>query len=218
MLPCIEVDRAIVPDGGELKLMQRGHEFSIMRGATELMNSRRGKSEERLATLSAERIGKRAKARVLIGGLGMGLTVRAALAHFGAEAELIVAELVPAVIAWAGGLLAPVHGKSFSDPRVRLEQRDVTELIGRDGPFDAILLDVDNGPDGLSRPANDRLYDARGLAAYKTALTAGGHVAIWSARPGYRFFERLKQGGLKIEEVRVRAGGALHIICIATRT
>lgn len=217
MLAWKQVDRTSVPDGGELKLMQRGDEFSIMSGATELMNSRRGGSEEQLAILAAGRIGKRDGARILIGGLGMGFTLRAALAHFPAQCEIIVAELVPAVIAWAKGPLAGVHGASLTSPRVILYEGDVAPVISHNGPFDAILLDVDNGPDGLSRPANDRLYDARGLAAARAALNPGGVLAIWSAAPDQRFVNRLRQTGLKVEELRVRAGGARHIVWLAVK-
>lgn len=217
MLAWKQVDRTSVPGGGELKLMQRGDEFSIMSGATELMNSRRGGSEEQLAILAAARLGKRDRSRILIGGLGMGFTLRAALAHFSGQCEIIVAELVPAVIAWAKGPLAGVHGASLACPRVILCEGDVAPAISRDGPFDAILLDVDNGPDGLSRPENDRLYDARGLAAARAALNPGGVLAIWSAGPDQRFVNRLRQTGLKVEEVRVRAGGARHIVWLAVK-
>ncbi|SDG15554.1 spermidine synthase [Pelagibacterium luteolum] len=217
MRPWTERDRAQVPDGGELKLMQRGHEFSIMSGAIELMNSRRGGSEEQLAILAAKRLGEKSNARILIGGLGMGFTLRAALSHFPADSTIVVAELVPAVIAWAKGLLSDVHGESLTDPRVALQETDVAQSIARDGPFDAILLDVDNGPDGLSRAANDQLYTARGLAAAKVALSPGGLLAIWSSGPDAKFVNRLKQTGLIVEEIRVRAGGARHLIWVATK-
>lgn len=217
MLAWKQVDRTSVPGGDELKLMQRGDEFSIMSGATELMNSRRGGSEEQLAILAADRIGKRDRTRVLIGGLGMGFTLRAALAHFSAQCEIIVAELVPTVIAWAKGPLAGVHGESLACPRVVLHEGDVAPVISDNGPFDAILLDVDNGPDGLSRPANDQLYNARGLAAARAALNPGGVLAIWSAAPDQRFAKRLRQTGLEVEEVRVRAGGARHLVWLARK-
>lgn len=217
MRPWIELDRAKVPDGGELKLMQRGHEFSIMSGAIELMNSRRGGSEEQLAILAAQRLGEKSNTRILIGGLGMGFTLRAALNHFSKDSQILVAELVSAVIAWAKGPLSGVHGDSLVDPRVTLHESDVARSIASDGPFDAILLDVDNGPDGLSRSANDQLYTARGLAAAKAALSQGGLLAIWSSGPDAKFANRLKQTGLLVEEVRVRAGGARHLIWIATK-
>lgn len=217
MLAWKQVDRAPVPGGSELRLMQRGDEFSIMSGTTELMNSRRGRSEEQLAILAAKRIGKRDGTRILIGGLGMGFTLRAALAHFSEQCEIIVAELVPSVIAWAKGPLAGVHGASLTYPRVILHEGDVAPVIRHHGPFDAILLDVDNGPDGLSRSENDQLYDAKGLAAAQAALNPGGVLAIWSAAPDQRFAKRLRQAGLDVEEVRVRAGGARHLVWLATK-
>ena len=221
MLPWIKLDETTMPGGGVLKLMQRGSEFSIMSGTIELMNSRLSGSEEQLATLSAARIGTRPTPRILIGGLGMGFTLRAALATFGAEAEIVVAELVPAVVEWARGPLAAIHGTSLDDPRVTLHRGDVATAITPEKPFDAILLDVDNGPDGLSRPANDRLYSAAGLAAARTALTPGGHLAVWSSAPDARFTKRLKQSGMTVEEITVRATrsgkGARHTIWFATR-
>jgi spermidine synthase len=221
MLPWIKLGRAKVPGGDELQLMQRGTEFSIMAGTTELMNSRLSGSEEALAQLSAERIGMRSGARVLIGGLGMGFTLRKALASFAPDSAIWVAELVPEVIAWARGPLQPIHGTSLDDPRVTVFTGDVGDAIGQGAPFDAILLDVDNGPDGLSRPANDRLYSAAGITRSKSALTKGGHLAVWSSAPDARFTRRLQQSGLIVEEVGVRAHGkrgARHTIWFATKS
>lgn len=221
MLPWVKLDETIMPGGGQLRLMQRGSEFSIMSGTIGLMNSRMSGSEEQLATLSAARIGKRPGARILIGGLGMGFTLRAALTAFGPDSHIVVAELVPAVIAWARGPMAELHGSSLDDPRVTIHEGDVAAAITARKPFDAILLDVDNGPDGLSRPANDRLYSAAGLAASKAALTPGGHLAVWSAYPDAPFSKRLKQSGMLIEEIGVRersnGKGARHLIWFATR-
>lgn len=220
MIPWQKLDETTMPGGGELRLMQRGTEFCIFSGPVGLMNSRMTGSEEKLATLSAERVGQRRNARILIGGLGMGFTLRAALAAFRPDAEITVAELVPAVIAWARGPLRPIHGDSLDDPRVRLHEGDVRTAIGAGGPFDAILLDVDNGPDGLFRPENDRLYSAAGLGAARAALTPGGHLAVWSAYPDAAFSKRLGQSGMEIEEVRVRersnGKGARHLIWFAT--
>jgi spermidine synthase len=214
------LDTAAVPgDGGELRLMRRGAEYSIMAGSIELMNSRLSGSEEALATLAHERIGDRAKARVLIGGLGMGFTLRAALGLFGADAGIVVSEIVPAVIAWARGPLAGLHGDSLSDARVTIREGDVANLIA-EGGWDAILLDVDNGPRGLSRPGNDGLYGPAGLAAAKRALTPGGLLAVWSSAPDHGFTRRLMQGGYAVEEIAVRAHrgrGARHVIWVATR-
>ncbi|MDB5542370.1 MAG: spermidine synthase [Devosia sp.] len=223
MLPWIELDRAMMPGGGELRLMQRGAEFTIFSGMIGLMSSRMSGSEEVMAELAAERIGMRPRARVLIGGLGMGFTLRAALASFRPDAELKVAELVPAVIAWARGPLKTVHGESLDDPRVVLREGDVGRVMAADRQkFDAILLDVDNGPEGLGRPANDRLYDHGGLAAAKAALRPGGMLAVWSVAPDAKFTKRLQQTGMQVEEIRARAhgkrSGARHLIWVATKT
>ena len=222
MIPWQHLDTAQVPgDGDELRLMRRGTEYSIMTGGIELMNSRLSGSEEALATLAAERIGARAKARVLIGGLGMGFTLRAALAAFGPDAEIVVAELVPGVIAWARGPLGELYGDSLSDARGLIREGDVGELIGaEDAAWDAILLDVDNGPGGLSRKENDGLYSTAGLAAAKRALRPGGVLEVWSSTRDSAFTRRLKQAGYDVEEIGVRAHkgrGARHVIWMATK-
>jgi spermidine synthase len=223
VLPWTLLDTAQVPGGGgELRLMRRGAEFSIMLGANELMNSRRGGSEEALAGIACERIRARERPRILIGGLGMGFTLRAALAALGSEARIVVAELVPAVVAWARSSMAEVFGKSLTDPRVSIREADVGDLIrsGR-SPYDAILLDVDNGPEGLTRKSNDRLYDLEGLSAARAMLRSGGVLAVWSSGPNPGFTQRLRKTGFDVDEVRVRAngvrGGARHVIWIATR-
>lgn len=222
MIPWQHLDTAQVPgDGDELRLMRRGNEFSIMTGGIELMNSRLSGSEEALATLAFERIGARVRARVLIGGLGMGFTLRAALAAFGEDAEIVVAELVPGVITWARGPLGELYGDSLSDPRVTLHQGDVGELIGAgDGAWDAILLDVDNGPGGLSRKENDGLYSPTGLTTARRALRSGGVLEVWSSTRDTAFTQRLKRAGYTVEEIGVRAHkgrGARHVIWMATR-
>jgi spermidine synthase len=221
MIPWVQLGAAPVPGGGELRLMRRGAEFSIRLGVKELMNSRLSGSEEALAQLACARIRNRARARLLIGGLGMGFTLRAALAALGADAKIEVAELIPAVAQWAEDEMAEIFAGSLKDPRVRLELTDVARLIGGGARYDAILLDVDNGPEGMTRQANDRLYDARGLAAARSALSPGGVLAVWSCGPDRRFTQRLRDAGLAVEEIRVRArgagGGARHIIWLATR-
>jgi spermidine synthase len=223
VIPWLLLDTAEVPDGGgTLRLMRRGTEFSIMAGATELMNSRLSGSEEALAALASARLLASPAPRVLIGGLGMGFTLRAALAAFGPEARIVVAELVPAVIAWARGPMAALYGDCLADPRLDLWTGDVAALIRAEvDAFDAILLDVDNGPDGLTRAANDSLYDAAGLRAALRALRPGGLLAVWSSAPDAGFTQRLKRGGFAVEEVRVRAngkrGGARHVIWVATK-
>ena len=222
MIPWSVVDTAQVPGGGELRLKQRGAEFSIMLGQDELMNSRLSGSEEALATIACGKIRRRKTPRILIGGLGMGFTLRAALAALEPDARIVVAELVPAVVAWARGPMAEVFGTSLTDPRVSVREADVGDVI-RSGAaaFDAILLDVDNGPEGLTRKTNDALYDLKGLSIARMALRPGGVLAVWSSGPNPKFTWRLRKAGFAVEEVRARAngprGGARHVIWIATR-
>ena len=212
----------VADDGGELRLMQRGEEYSIMSGSIELMNSRVSGSEEALATLVSARLGDAPAPCVLIGGYGMGFTLRAALASLGAKARVTVAELAPEVIAWARGPMARLTAGCLDDPRVRVVEGDVARLIGAaEGVYDAILLDVDNGPEGLSRAANDRIYDRAGLDAARRALRPGGILAVWSSSPSAPFSRRLRQAGFQVEEHRVRSGrnggGARHMIWLAVR-
>ena len=222
MIPWEKIDTARIPGTeGELRLMRRGKEFSIMLGTNELMNSRLSGSEAALATLAAKKIEKVAKPVVLIGGLGMGFTLRAALAVLGSKAQIVVAELVPAVVAWARGPMAGIFGDSMTDPRVSIRETDVTEIIrSHRGAFDAVLLDVDNGPEGLTRKANDRLYRSVGLQAAHAALRPGGVLAVWSSGPNPAFTKRLRSVGFDVNEINVRAtgrgGGARHVIWIAT--
>jgi spermidine synthase len=220
MIRWVQLDAAQIPDGGELRLMQRGTEFSIMSGTIELMNSRLGGSEEALANLSCARIAGRSRPRLLIGGLGMGFTLRAALAALPADAEVVVAELLPAVVAWARGPMAHIFEGSLEDPRVSVREADVADVIAASDGWDAILLDVDNGPGGLNREANDRIYDAGGLRAARAALRPGGVLAVWSAAPDPRFVQRLRRGGWAVEEKHARASrsgrGSRHVIWLAT--
>ena len=221
MIPWIQLDSTTIPDGGELRLMRRGAELSIMSGSIELMNSRLSGSEVALASLACARLQGRPKPRVLVGGLGMGFTLRAALAELSRDAVVTVAELVPAVVAWARGPMAQLFEGCLEDPRVTVRQADVAEVIaGARGAFDAILLDVDNGPGGLNRDANDRLYSLGGLAAAKRALRPGGVLAVWSAGRDDGFTRRLRSAGYGAEEIPVRATGgrrgARHVIWLAT--
>ena len=225
MIPWVHLDTATVPDGGgELKLMQRGHEFAIMSGAIELMNSRLAGSEKALATLACERLSDRPKAHLLIGGFGMGFTLRAALEALPPTGQVTVGELVPAVVAWARGPMAHISGDCLEDPRLTIVEGDVTALIkgARPGTYDAILLDVDNGPESLSRPANDQLYNGAGLLAAQRGLTPGGILAVWSSAPDDNFTRRLRKAGYLVEEVKVRATGgkrgARHVIWLATKS
>jgi spermidine synthase len=223
VIPWTLLDTAQIPGGGgEIRLMRRGAEFSIRLGHNELMNSRVSGSEEALATLACERIRARERPRILIGGLGMGFTLRAALAVLGTEARIVVAELVPAVVAWARGPMKDVFGESLTDPRVNVCETDVGRLMRAGASaFDAILLDVDNGPAGLTRQANDALYDPPGLNAARATLRPGGVLAVWSSGPDVNFTRRLRKAGFGVDEIRVRAhgarGGARHVIWIATR-
>ena len=221
MIPWELLDSARLPGGATLKLKRRGVEFSIMLDANELMNSRLSGSEEALATLACQKIATRQAPDLLIGGLGMGFTLRAALAVLGPQARLCVAELVPEVIGWAQGPMASVFAGSLEDPRVRLACVDVAGEIARQSArWDAILLDVDNGPDGLTQPANDRLYRPEGLRAARQALKIGGVLAVWSAHDDERFTQGLKKAGFEVEIAKIRAGrgkGARHTIWLASR-
>lgn len=219
--PAILIDTADIPGGGELRLMQRGEDFAIMFEREQLMGSWVSGSEEALATLVCERLGVRAE-RLLIGGLGMGFTLAAALTAAPAGATIVVAELVPKIVSWAAGPLAHIFGTSLDDPRVTIDIKDVHDVIvGSPDGFDAILLDVDNGPDGLISLANERLYCNWGLRTAHAALRPGGILAIWSAYPDDDFFDRLQDAGFEVEEVKVRADGdrkgRRHTIWLATK-
>jgi len=223
MIPWLQLDTARVPGADvQLRLMQRGAEFSMMLGQNELMSSRLSGSEEALATLACRRIETVKRPHLLIGGLGMGFTLRAALAVLGSDARIMVAELVPAVIAWARGPMADIFGDSLDDPRTSIREADVVDVIASHGSaFDAILLDVDNGPEGLIRKANDALYDLKGLNAIRRALRPGGVLAVWSSGPNPQFSKRLRAAGFDVNEVAVRAttkrSGARHVIWFATK-
>ncbi len=222
MVPWQHLDTAPVPGGGEMRLSRRGAEFSIRLGQVELMNSRLSGSEEALAALACEALGVRRKPRILIGGLGMGFTLRAALADFDADAEIIVAELVPAVVTWAKGPMAELFAGCLEDSRVSIKVGDVGSIM-REGAsrFDAILLDVDNGPEGLTRRSNDALYDLRGLGDAYLAIKPGGILAVWSQGPDTKFPQRLQRTGFVVDEHRVRANkgrsGARHLIWLGRR-
>jgi spermidine synthase len=223
MIPWLQLDTARVPGADvQLRLMQRGAEFSMRLGQNELMSSRLSGSEEALATLACRRIEAVKRPHLLIGGLGMGFTLRAALAVLGSDARIMVAELVPAVIAWARGPMADIFGDSLDDPRASIREADVVDVIrSHDSAFDAILLDVDNGPEGLIRKANDALYDLKGLKAIRRALRPGGVLAVWSSGPNPPFSKRLRAAGFDVNEVAVRAttkrSGSRHVIWFATK-
>ena len=223
MIPWQKLDTARIPGtDDELRLMRRGKEFSIKLGSNELMNSRLSGSEEALATLAAKRMEKVANPHMLIGGLGMGFTLRAALGALPDDARVVVAELVPAVVEWARGPMADLHQGTLDDPRVDIHVGDVGALIrSKTAAYDAILLDVDNGPDGLTRASNDSLYNHTGLRAAKAALRPNGVLAVWSSAPDSAFTRRLREVGFATDEVNVRAngkrGGARHVLWMATK-
>ena len=215
------IGTAIVPGGDALRLFRRGDDFMIVLDRNELMNSRMSGSEEALATLVCDRLRHRIAPRLLIGGYGMGFTLRAALEVLPRAASITVAELVPEIMEWARGPMAGLTAGCLDDPRVEIAEGDVAELI-EEGTYDAILLDVDNGPDGLTRPQNDRLYSAAGLTLAKAALKPKGILAVWSAAPDAAFTRRLECGGFSVEVIAVRARkegkGAHHRIWLARRS
>lgn len=224
MNPWKLIDRCEIPaEGGEMRLYQRAEEHSIaVVGEGELMNSRVFGSEEALAELGCSPVAQRAMARVLVGGLGMGYTLAAALRHLGPDAEVVVAELVPAVVRWNREYLGAYAGHPLEDPRVTVREGDIARILKRErDSFDAILLDVDNGPEGLTHKANDWLYGDAGLAAVHDTLRPGGVLAVWSAGPDRGFSERLRRAGFEVavHTVRAHAGrrGARHTIWLATR-
>jgi spermidine synthase len=220
VIPWQHLDSTKLPDGGELKLARRGSEFSIRLAGAELMNSRLSASEEALATLAAVKLAGRKAPRILVGGLGMGFTLRAALGVFGPDARIVVAELLPAVVAWGRGPMAELFVGSLDDRRVSVEVADVAQVI-RAGRWDAILLDVDNGPEAMTQSANDSLYGAGGIAAAWRGLNPGGVLGVWSEGPNPAFAKRLQRGGFAVEETRVAAhrgkSGRRHVIWMGTR-
>jgi len=223
MLPREPLATAQIPGGDTLTLIRHGRDFIIMLGRDELMGTRMQFSEEQLAKLTIDQLDAQAP-RVLIGGYGMGFTYRAALAHLPVNGRVVVAEIVPEILEWASGPLVGLTGDSLADPRGSVEVRDVAELIDEAGStqgYDAILLDVDNGPDGIVRDANDRLYTRTGLAKARDALNPGGILAIWSAAPDPAFTRRLKSAGFAVEarEVRARPNnkGPRHTIWFARK-
>jgi len=223
MIPWEFIGSARLPESrDELRLYRRGGEFSIRFAAGELMNSRAHESEDALADLACAKIADRPKPRVLVGGLGMGFTAAAVLKHLGAAGRVVVAELAPAVVEWNRGPLAELAGRPLQDARLRVREIDVGRVI-REAPqaYDAILLDVDNGPGGLACKANDRLYSMAGLKAAHAALRPAGVLAIWSAASDRAFSKRLRRAGFELEEVcshaRAAGRGGRRTIWLAVR-
>ncbi|WP_375383542.1 spermidine synthase [uncultured Sphingomonas sp.] len=201
------IDTAPVGNGGHLRLLRRGAAYSIQLGDDELMGSEAAESEQALAHLTINRMRKQ-RDRVLIGGLGMGFTLRAALAELPSNTAIVVAEVVPKVLGWARGPLAHLFGDALDDPRLTIEVGDVHDvIIASPGGFDGIMLDVDNGPDGFIDVANDRLYCNWGLRASYTALRPGGVLAVWSAYDDPAFLARLNNAGFLAEEIKVNDPG-----------
>lgn len=225
MIPWEEIERARVlhyecPGGEELVLRRRGQEFSIRTSGTELMNSRVHGSEDALAVLTHKRMRNTKDIKVLIGGLGMGFTLAAALDKAAPGTCVTVAELVPEVIEWNQKYLGHLAGNPLDDPRVKVEQGDVAKVMAR-ALWDAIILDVDNGPAGLTSRSNDRLYGRAGLKLAFSSLAPGGVLSVWSSGPDDGFTRRLKQCGFKAETVLVRSGqsgkGGKHTIWLAVK-
>lgn len=223
MLPWKLLDSAKVPGSdSELRLYQRNTEFSIRVDGQELMNSRVYAAEDALSELGCARIKARPKARVLIGGLGMGYSLTTALGQLGPDAVVVIAELVPAVVSWNRGPLGHLANHPLNDPRVAVREEDVGQVMRQARePYDAILLDVDNGPEGLTRESNDWLYGAAGLSTARAALRPTGVLGVWSASPDRSFLQRLKRAGFEVDEISVRARGAKkgprHTIWLASR-
>ena len=219
--PIHVVSSAVLPEGGRLLLLRCGGDFSIQLDDEELMGSTDHISEEALATAVASRL-PHLDGEVLIGGLGMGFTLGAALAAWGPEARVEVAELLPEVVEWAQGPLAHVFGDKLADPRACVTLGDVHDVIAdATERYDAILLDVDNGPDGFIRDANDRLYCNWGIRSARKALRPGGMLAVWSAYPDGDFVTRLRDGGFAVEELSVPAYAGsqtdMHCIWLASK-
>jgi spermidine synthase len=214
---------AAAPDGTVLKLVRRGDEYLILADGAVLMSSRMHGSEEALAGLACQRARTLKRPCVLVGGLGMGFTLRATLDLLPLDASVIVAELLPAVVEWNRGPLGPLAGNPLEDKRARVEIEDVAATLGSHlGEFDAVLLDVDNGPAAFTASENAALYDERGIAAARAALKKDGVLAIWAAREDRNFEQRLRQGGFDVRVQRVRGrlkeGGPRHTIFLGHKS
>jgi spermidine synthase len=210
------------PDDARIRLMRRGGEYVILANGKSLMSSRMHGSEEALATLACRRARTLAAPCVLVGGLGMGFTLRATLDLLPPDATVVVAELLPAVVEWNRGPLGPLAEHPLKDRRVHVDVGDVAATLhSSPGRFDAVVLDVDNGPDAFTASTNAGLYSDRGLASIRAALTIGGVLAVWSAWEDRKFEQRLRYGGFDVEVERVRArqkkGGPRHTIFLGCK-
>jgi spermidine synthase len=216
-----ELDRSPIPGGSEMVLYRRQNDFMILVDGLELMGSRAHASEEQLAALGCAGLKAASGARVLVGGLGMGFTVRAALRALAGDARVDVAELVPAVVRWNRGVLSPLAGAPLEDPRVHVIEKDVAHVL-KDATalYDAILLDVDNGPSALSSPLNARLYDDAGIVRALCALRPGGVLATWSTSDDPKYTQRLNKAGFstRLERPSARVGGGgRHAVWLARK-
>jgi spermidine synthase len=216
------IDRALTPEGTPLELLRRGADFLIRAGGHELMSSRVHGSEKRLAELGVAQLRDRRAPRVLVGGLGCGYTLAAALAALGSQAEVVVAELSPAVVAWNRGVLGDLAARPLDDARVRVREVDVLdELKGNRLAFDLILLDVDNGPVALTQAGNARLYSQSGALSLWEALRPGGVLGVWSAGPDAAFENRLRAQRFKVSTHKTHAHGRRgkqHTIWLALKS
>jgi len=215
--------QTVSPDGSVMKLIRRGDEYLILVSGAILMSNRMHGSEEALATFAFQRMRTLERPSVLIGGLGMGFTLRATLDILPSDAAVVVAELVPAVVEWNRGPLGPLAKHPLKDKRVRVETGDVAvTLSSRLGQFDAVLLDVDNGPAALTDSNNAGLYDSRGIAAAHASLKKTGVLAIWAAKEDRKFKQRLRDGGFDVQVQRPRGrlikGGPRHTIFLARKS
>ena len=225
MKPWIELGTAQIPNGGGiLRLRQRDEEFSIVLSGPrgELMNSRAFNSERELSLLGCAHLEEHESARVVVGGMGMGYTLAAALEVLPADAEVIVADLIPEVVEWNRGPLGACAGRPLDDSRCAVHIGDVRELLEKhDSAYDAVLLDVDNGPEGLTHSDNNWLYSLEGTRSIYDSLTPGGRLAVWSAGPDSLYMHRLRKTGFDVQakSVRERPGkGARHTIFLAKKT
>jgi spermidine synthase len=220
MKPWERLGEARTPDGQPMTLTRRDTEYLILIGKETLMSNRSHESEDALGRLACEPLRRAEKPSVLIGGLGMGFTLRAALDHLPADATVVVAELLPEVVEWNRGVLGPLAGHPLQDPRVKVAVGDVRKVLGAsEAVFDAVLLDVDNGPEAFATSANGGLYGDTGLFAIRTALKFGGTLAVWSVWPDKHFPHRLAYAGYSVRtehvRTRIKRGGHRHVIYLA---
>ncbi len=222
MIPWEHLGDARIPGTAEnLRLFRRDREYSLRLERVELMNSRMHHSEEELARVALRDLPEDSSPSVLIGGLGMGFTLRAALDLLPAGARVVVAELVPEVVEWNHRYLGALAGMPLEDARVTVRIGDVADILrSAEAEFDFVLLDTDNGPEGTSAEANEWLYEAAGLAAIHRSLTEGGTLGVWSAFSSRAFTERLARTGFRVRQVKARARkgkAASHVIWLASR-